>query len=237
MTAQPVEVGNPPISVAVRRSARARRLILRVSAKGPVVTVPNHARLSVVREFLVAQEGWLRDRLDALPARVVVRIGGSIPYKGSLTEIRAAQTRSVVLEDGAIYIPAASRHPGASLKAFLKNDARQRLSYAVDLHCRALGAGAGRITLRDPKSRWGSCSAEGNLMFSWRLAMAPEEILDYVAAHEVAHLREFNHSRDFWRLVAELCEDYAYHRRWLKDHGPALHHVDFDIGRGTGSQG
>ncbi len=105
--------------------------------------------------------------------------------------------------------------------------ARDRLVAACDGHAARLGRGYRSLTLRDTRSRWGSCSAAGGLMFSWRLILAPPEILDYVAAHEVAHLAEMNHSPAFWRVVAGLCPDYARHRAWLRKHGQTLHAYDF----------
>src|SRR5690606_4279045 len=111
--------------------------------------------------------------------------------------------------------------------AFLKTVARDRLATASDRYAVALGRPYGRLTLRDTRSRWGSCSAAGDLMYSWRLVMAPAEVLDYVAAHEVAHLAEMNHSPAFWDVVARLCPDYRRHRTWLRANGGALHRVRF----------
>ena len=97
-----------------------------------------------------------------------------------------------------------------------------------ETYARQIDRKIARVTLRDPKSRWGSCSEQGALMYSWRLALAPTEIQDYVAAHEVAHLQEFNHSRYFWRIVDDLCPDYAEYRAWLRAKGPELHAIRFE---------
>jgi predicted metal-dependent hydrolase len=94
-------------------------------------------------------------------------------------------------------------------------------------HARRLGRAPRGISLRDPRARWGSCSADGNLMFSWRLALAPSAVLDYVVAHEVAHLAELNHSSRFWAEVGRLCPGYEAQRVWLRRHGPDLHAFDF----------
>jgi predicted metal-dependent hydrolase len=111
---------------------------------------------------------------------------------------------------------------------FLKSRAKCELERACAGFSARIDRYPRRITLRDTRSRWGSCTAAGNLMFSWRLAMAPPEILEYVAAHEVAHLREMNHGAGFWTLVAELTPDYDARRRWLHAHGPALHRYRFE---------
>jgi predicted metal-dependent hydrolase len=113
------------------------------------------------------------------------------------------------------------------LRAFLKIEARNALVPAAEAFAAQLSKPIGRISLRDTRSRWGSCSGAGNLMFSWRLVMAPPAVLHYVAAHEVAHLQEMNHSQVFWDVVARLMPDYRIHRAWLKKHGAKLHRVDF----------
>jgi predicted metal-dependent hydrolase len=111
--------------------------------------------------------------------------------------------------------------------AFLKALARERLAEASDRHAAALGRGFGRLTLRDTRSRWGSCSPDGRLMYSWRLIMAPPPVLDYVAAHEVAHLVELNHSPAYWKVVTGICPDWKVHRNWLKTQGSGLHRLRF----------
>ncbi|HHL21369.1 MAG TPA: M48 family peptidase, partial [Aliiroseovarius sp.] len=115
----------------------------------------------------------------------------------------------------------------ARVAALFKQEARARLSAATARHGAALGRAPAALTLRDTRSRWGSCSAEGRLMFSWRLVMAPPEVLDYVAAHEVAHLAEMNHSRAFWDQVERLMPGYQPHRLWLRKNGALLHAYQF----------
>ncbi|WP_347852611.1 M48 family metallopeptidase, partial [Planktomarina sp.] len=115
----------------------------------------------------------------------------------------------------------------ARVKAFLKLQARLALQEAVDHYSERLGRPYGRLTLRDTTSRWGSCSTQGNLNFSWRLIMAPPEVLRYVAAHEVAHLEQMNHSAAFWALVERLFPGHQAQRDWLKHHGEDLHRYQF----------
>jgi predicted metal-dependent hydrolase len=111
--------------------------------------------------------------------------------------------------------------------AFLRALARDRLAAASDRHAARLGRGFGRLTLRDTRSRWGSCSSAGDLMFSWRLVMAPPEVLDYVAAHEVAHLAHMHHGPAFWAEVRRLYGDHRAARGWLRREGAALHRFRF----------
>jgi len=168
----------------------------------------------------------MRKRLAAAPAPRSLGLGDTLPIEGQRVTLvaGAAHTRR---EGATLVVPGAPEKVAAKAAQHLKALARTRLGHASEQHARTLGRTFAKITLRDTKSRWGSCSSTGNLMYSWRLAMAPPEVLDYVAAHEVAHLVEFNHSRYFWRLVDDLCPDYPYHRAWLKEHGPELHAIRF----------
>ncbi|MBV8939567.1 MAG: M48 family metallopeptidase, partial [Alphaproteobacteria bacterium] len=109
------------------------------------------------------------------------------------------------------------------VRDWLKAEARREIARRAEAHAEALGCRIRRITLRDTVSRWGSCSSDGRLSFSWRLMLAPAEVLEYVVAHEVAHLREMNHSAAFWRIVAQRCPYHAEARAWLKRHGAQLY--------------
>lgn len=215
------------MDVLLRRNPRARRLILRIGRDGPVLTVPARLREREAQAFLEKNEAWLRERMSAAPASTLVAHGSTVMVAGQVLNVRPGKGRVEVSGDD-LLVPGASERAGAHVAAFLKADARLRLTRASETHARTLGRSFAKITLRDTKSRWGSCSTTGNLMYSWRLAMAPPEVLDYVAAHEVAHLVEFNHSRFFWRLVDDLCPDYPYHRAWLKESGPELHGYRFN---------
>jgi predicted metal-dependent hydrolase len=126
-----------------------------------------------------------------------------------------------------LHVPGGAAGLPPRVGAFLKDAARRGCAGAVARHAARLGRAPRRLTLRDPRSRWGSCTSEGDLMFSWRLAMAPSAVLDYVVAHEVAHLAELNHSPRFWAEVRRLCPDFEAQRAWLRRHGAGLHAFDF----------
>jgi predicted metal-dependent hydrolase len=126
------------------------------------------------------------------------------------------------VEGDALVVPGDAGRAGVRVGAFVKTLARERLAAASDRYARQVGRAFSGITLRDPRSRWGSCTAEGALMYSWRLAMAPPDVLDYVAAHEVAHLVEMNHSAAFWAVVARLRPDWKVQRDWLRGQGAEL---------------
>lgn len=215
--------GDPPIVVALRRTARARRLTLRVSGlDGQVtLTVPPHVPAGEASAFLRAREPWLRDKLGSVAGPVRVGDGTVLPVEGAPATVRLRRGRPS-LEGGDL---SASSVP--ALEAYLKHLARERLATCVDRHGARLGRRAKAIALRDTRSRWGSCSSEGRLMFSWRLVLAPPKVLDYVAAHEVAHLVEMNHSAAFWEVVGRLCPGYAAERTWLRREGTQLHRWQF----------
>ena len=224
--------GNPPeeeIEVHVRRSARARRLTLRISQlDGRVtLTLPMRLPLRQGRDFLGEKAGWVRAQLARRPDERVVAAGGAVPFLGGELEIVAAPVRRVTREEVRLLIPE-GRPAGASVAGWLKAEARHQLSASARRHADALGRDFTKLTLRDTRSRWGSCAHHGGLMFSWRLVMAPLPVLDYVAAHEVAHLEHMDHSPAFWAVCARLCPDWKTHRRWLHTHGSALHRVRFD---------
>ncbi|MBS8226921.1 M48 family metallopeptidase [Vannielia litorea] len=221
--------GKPEVEVTLRRSARARRLSLRVSGvDGRVtLTMPRFAPEREARNFAAEKAGWIRDRLAEQAPFVPVEPGAEIPVEGVLRRVEAAPVRRIALEPQALLVPEGATRLPARLGAFLREIARERLAEASARHAAALGRPHGRITLRDTRSRWGSCSHEGNLMYSWRLILAPPEVLDYVAAHEVAHLAHMDHSPRFWAACGKLCPGYEAPRRWLRQHGAALHRYGF----------
>jgi len=230
MGEQVILAGDPPIALDIKPSARARRLSLRVSRlDGRVtLTLPHGASRRHALAFVEDKADWIRRHLADRPDLERPMPGTVLPFRGTDHRVTTGPGRSVRLEIGAIEVP--HRDPErtpARLMAFLKTEARTALAQAVDHHAAVLGVTPAKLTLRDTRSRWGSCSERGDLMFSWRLVMAPPEVLDYVAAHEVAHLVEMNHSRAFWTTVARTCPGYETPRRWLKQNAEALHRFRF----------
>lgn len=225
----PVLPGPPPVEITLRRSARARRFSLRVSQVDGRVTLslPPRAREAEALAFLRAQEGWLRAALARLPPAVGVDHGAEVPVEGRLMRLLPGAGRAIRIEGDSLLIPGDPALAGARLQAWLKARARDRLAAACDHYAARLGRQVSRITLRDTRSRWGSCSAEGALMFNWRLIMAPPRVLNYVAAHEVAHLVEMNHSDRFWAVVDRLHPAWQEDRAWLRREGNALHAIRF----------
>ncbi|MEL6573052.1 MAG: SprT family zinc-dependent metalloprotease [Pseudomonadota bacterium] len=221
--------GNPPITVHLRTSARAKRLSLRLSRlDGKVtLTIPQFASQNLAIAFLEERETWLRRHIaDVKPAEVVC-IGGTVPVAGKDVPVTLAPGRRAAVTEEGIIVPDAAT-AGAKVKALLRAKARDKLATVSDDYAAALGRPYSRLTLRDTRSRWGSCTTDGALMYSWRLIMAPPDVLHYVAAHEVAHLEEMNHSPAFWAVVERLFGDYTGPRRWLRTEGDRLHRIQFD---------
>ncbi|SMP17189.1 M48 family metallopeptidase [Shimia sagamensis] len=221
--------GTPSVTVALRRSARARRISLRVSRlDGKVtLTIPSNVSDREAMAFAHEKQDWLRKQVAQQPEAVVVAHGAEVPVAGRVRLIVPGAGRSVQLGGGELAVPGKPELVGRKVQGFLKELARHRLAEAVDHYAARLGRQPTKLTLRDTRSRWGSCSSSRALMFSWRLVMAAPDVLDYVAAHEVAHLKEMNHSQAFWNEVTIIHGPYETPRRWLRHHGQELHRYQF----------
>ena len=222
--------GNPPVALILRRSVRARRISLRVSgADGRItLTLPHGVAEREGLQFAEEKADWLRQQLDKRPEDVLAVPGADIPVEGEFLRIVPVSGRGIRIEANRLLVSGAVETARTRLRAWLKARARDKLAAASDHYAKALGRPYSRLTLRDTRSRWGSCSAQGGLMYSWRLIMAPPDVLDYVAAHEVAHLAEMNHSPAFWSTVQQLKPEYEAPRRWLRENGAGLHRYRFE---------
>jgi predicted metal-dependent hydrolase len=189
--------------------------------------VPRGAAEADALAFARQKEEWLRGHLGRRPDEIVVAHGARLPVEGVPLTVAPGRGRAIRIEGERLLVPGPEGRAGAALAGWLKARARDRLAAASDRHAAALGRPYARLTLRDTRSRWGSCSAAGGLNYSWRLILAPAEVLDYVAAHEVAHLAEMNHSPAFWAVVERLYGDWRPARHWLHENGPALHRFRF----------
>jgi predicted metal-dependent hydrolase len=214
------------LPVDVRTHPNARRMTLRVDrASGRLrLTLPSGVGITEGLRFAERHRGWVRARLAELPDQVPFADGARLPILGVEHEVRhrPEMRAGVWREGGVIHVSGASEHLPRRLGDFLKKEARTEITPRVRDLATQVGRPAGRITLRDTSSRWGSCTARGDLSFSWRLIFAPETVLHYVVAHEVAHLVHLNHSPSFWGLVDELIDDVAGPRRWLRRDGAEL---------------
>ncbi len=220
--------------VEIRRHPAARRMTLRVSrtSRSVIVTVPVSCDLVQAGMFLNTHLEWVRERLGNLPEHISFSDGAVVPLRGAPNVIVAIGSRrgGRVVEHGmtgdgkpALLVSGQAEHVPRRLRDWLAVAAGQDLVERVDWHANNLGLKPGRVTVRDQTSRWGSCSSTGALSFSWRLIMAPPHVLDYVAAHEVAHLAEMNHGPRFWALVRRTMPQSEDAKRWLRTFGSDLH--------------
>lgn len=219
-----LDLGAP---VSIRVNARARRLLLRIdpSARQVELVLPNGVPAEHGLRFLEAQRGWIAARLEALPRPVPFADGAVVPVFGvphRIVRERDPAAPPVTIADGEIRVRGAPEHVGRRVRDHLARLARQELSRRAHHYAAQIGRPVTRVGVRDTKSRWGSCSSSGALSFSWRLVLAPETVVDYVVAHEVAHLLEMNHGPRFWRLVRTMTPDCATPRAWLKRHRTEL---------------
>lgn len=226
------ELGAP---VEVRRHPKARRLTLRVSRtrRAIVVTLPAQCDVGEAGSFVHRHIDWVRERLGSIPEPVPFRDGAFMPLRGEPHRIVFSATRleaPVICLDrldgakfGVLNVGGNRAHAPRRLREWLFEAARTDIDERILLHAKRLCVKPRRLTIRDQTSRWGSCSSNGSLSFSWRLIMAPPFVLDYVAAHEVAHLREMNHGPNFWRLVKETMPRMDEAKSWLQIYGMDLH--------------
>lgn len=232
---QLLKVDGIPAPVEIRRHPTARRLTLRVShtARSVVLTMPRHTDFREADRFLARSLDWVLERLEGVPEAVPFMPGAAIPLRGEVHHIEFAGrvTGRPVVEVVAsaegcparLLVSGAPEHAPRRLGDWLIAEAKRDLDARVAHHAAKLKLRARRVTLRDQKSRWGSCSSDGQLSFSWRLVMAPPLVLDYVAAHEVAHLAEMNHGPRFWRLVKETMPRLEEAKLWLRTQGMDLY--------------
>ncbi len=221
--------GNPPVPLILRKSARARRISLRISQLDGRVTLTLPRGISNAEGIAFAREKeeWLRGHLGKRGADQTIAVGAQLPIEGVPREIVAGQGRRVVLDEDKLHVPGTPEQVGTRVQAFLKQMARDKLAEASDHYAGILGKPYNRISIRDTRSRWGSCSGAGALMYSWRLVLCPPRVLRYVAAHEVAHLAEMNHSSAFWNTVTRIHGPYDAPRTWLRKNGSGLHRYRF----------
>lgn len=226
--------------VTLKRAAAARRFTLRVrsASRDVVLTVPVRSSLVAAREFAERHLDWIQNRLAQLPQQVLLLPGARVPVRGvdhlivhrpgfrKTVWIEANQSSGLADAAMLLCVTGEAEHIERRVRDYLKRQARTDIEAAVRHHTRTIGKVASNVTLRDTTSRWGSCTSRGSLNFSWRLILAPGYVLDYLAAHEVAHLVHMNHSAQFWELTAKLAPGWSRAEAWLKSQGAALHRFD-----------
>jgi hypothetical protein len=225
-----IRIGDIEAPLVVRRSTRARRPSIRVDPCAGAVTLvlPARGGATAASRFLADSAGWIERRLVALPPPVPFADGAVIPLRGCDHRIRHrpqgdGSRRVVWCEAGEIHVAGKPEHLPRRLRDWLIVSARAELGARAQALAASVERTIRRVAIRDMRSRWGSCSADGRLAFSWRLLLAPEFVIDYIVAHEVAHLVHMNHGARFWSLVRRLAADADAARRWLVRHGAGLY--------------
>jgi len=233
-----ITIAGQQVPYRVRISTRARRLRLTVSNGEVSVTLPKGVPRCEAEKMLHQHSAWLMNQLEratrtktpakTLPADVILLRGEA--KKVVIREESERQSR-VRVEEGAdrlvIYTPLGTRKSGRSLAVpWLKARAREEISAAAQKWAGRMGLSYRALSIRDQKTRWGSCSSRGTLSFNWRLLMAPPAILEYVVIHELAHLKQPNHSKAFWQLTGQYYPDYKKARAWLRSNASLLRPLD-----------
>ena len=229
MQANTIELDGQLVPLEVQINGRARNISVRVDERtgGVELVLPRFVAKAEGLAFVREKTHWILRQLRELPPHVPFEDGAVIPYLGDdhLIAHRPEERGAVWLEPATRTINVAGEAPHVARRVtdWLKKQARIEISERAHAAAAALDKRIHKIQIRDTRSRWGSCSEEAKLSFSWRLMLAPKDVLTYVVAHEVAHLVELNHSNRFWRLVDRLCPNNEPAKYWLKRHGASLH--------------
>jgi predicted metal-dependent hydrolase len=216
------------IRVRLEVNSKARRLILRLDERRreAVAIAPSRRQIKDAAAFAAERIDWISTRLQHLPEVVRFEQDSLISYRGAPCRLTIEGTgrvaRMIPGQPNTLCAPGDPDTLPLRVTRYLKKQARADITRSVNRHAATLGVSYKGISVKDTRSRWGSCTADGQLSFSWRLVMAPPAVLDYVAAHECAHLLEMNHSARFWAHVATCCTDWKRQRAWLREHGAGL---------------
>jgi hypothetical protein len=226
ITTELVPIQGALAQVAFRRSARARKISLRIDPAqgGVVITLPMRASRRAGLALLQTHEAWVAERLASLPSALPFLAGAAVPVRGVPHEICPvpAGRGGAWIEDQRILVTGQPEFLGRRVADCLKRLARQELTAQATAKAKLAELSPKCVRIKDTRTRWGSCAPDGTLAFCWRLICAPDFVQDYVVGHEVAHLRHMNHGRHFWALADELTPHRATASAWLDRHGPAL---------------
>ncbi|MBH69569.1 MAG: hypothetical protein CMM58_14530 [Rhodospirillaceae bacterium] len=221
------------LQLKARQNRKARRLKIRVDPRNSdvLVTYPDNVTLESAIRFVESNLAWVLNQIKVLPERVPFCDGSILPILGRNYKIKHCPdqygdvwvARVAGVDTLELRVAGGSEHLARRVTDWLKKRAKSQITEKTRSYAKLLNKKVTRLSIRDPVSRWGSCSSHGTLSFSWRLILAPEIVMDYVCAHEVAHLVEMNHSPEFWKQVSYLIDDWSFPRQWLKRHGNRLH--------------
>lgn len=222
-----LQVGEEMLPLVIRRHQRAKRICLRYNPTNHAIslTLPRHTRVSDGLIFLMQKSEWLVETLHDMPSKKQIKPGVVIPLLGKRVRIKhdPEMKRGWMIRDDTLFVSGERDAFSENVTIALRKIASQTLTTLALRYGAMIGRRINRVTVRDTRSRWGSCSSTARLSFSYRLIFAPKEVMEYVVAHEVAHLRHMNHSQAFWNCVESICPDYEAAKDWLKLHGKDLY--------------
>lgn len=222
-----LQVGEQVLPLVIRRHRSAKRICLRYNPTDHAIslTLPRHTRVGDGLSFLMQKSEWIHQTLQGMPTKKQIKPGVVIPLLGKRVRIKhdPSLRRNWVVKDDVLYVSGPREEFAERVTAALKKIASIALTKLAERDAARIGRRLDRVSVRDTRSRWGSCSSTARLSFSYRLIFAPREVMEYVVAHEVAHLRHMNHSPAFWNAVANLCPEYDAAKDWLKLHGKDLY--------------
>ncbi len=217
------EFGGKNAPFKLREVKGARSITVRITHEGVVVTKPRWVGRKQVETFLKENNGWLEIQVAKWEEKVAETLSDQVLYLGQVYGIRKATSGPVRLAGSEFWATGAT--PQERLKNvmdWMQRRSRQTIRLTVATWAPKIKVAPKRVSIRDQVSRWGSCSVDGSLSFNWRLVMAPPEVLEYIVIHELAHIREHNHSKRFWSLVGRFCGDYEEYEKWLDDHNDRI---------------
>ena len=222
-----LQVGARSVPLLMVHHPRARRYLLRLRPDGTArVTIPRHGSISAAREFATRNIGWLEQQFQRLATRPELpaawHAGAEILFRGEAVRIELDDDGSIRFGTGRVKVSEASADLRPAVQKYLRRLAAQELPARVMELAARHGVNVTRVTVRNQKSRWGSCSRRGTISLNWRLIQTPVYVRDYIILHELAHRRQMNHSEKFWQEVARLCPDYLQAKRWVKKNAEML---------------
>jgi len=229
-----IRLGNEEVPYLLKRSPRRRTVGLKIDQSGLTVSVPARTPQRTWESILLEKSGWVLDKLEAMRARIVPAVnwrdGEWLPFLGSSIELvveQGAPRARPTLGDGQLKValpdPSDSTALESRIVQWYRREALAFFQQRITFYARQLDVSVSRLGLSSARTRWGSCTSGGSIRLNWRLIKAPPSVIDYVVIHELAHLVELNHSPSFWKIVAQLCPDYAEQRALLKEQAADYH--------------
>lgn len=217
---------NFDFDLEVKTSFKAKRISLKIDAKKklPIITMPKFCSANYAIDFIKRNQEWIENSLNKIPEKIIFSHGDKISIMGQIYEVNHCPDAKsgVWLEGGKVNVSGGEEFLNSRLKNFVIKVAKNELSKLGREKAKNIKCYVNKISIKDTKTRWGSCSTKSNINFSWRVVLAPSIVIDYLISHEVCHLIHHNHSKEFWNDVNKLAIDMESGKQWLKENGNSL---------------